>query len=242
MSTNKRLLLIMGESGVGKTASLRDLADQEKVAYFNCESNKEVPFKNNMQCISITDPMELQDAVLDAEDNGMTIAIIDSLTFLLDMYESQYVYGAADGRKAWGDFQQFFKNFMQTVVAPSNMSFIFIAHVKTVWNEELQRNDIYVPVKGALKDLKLEAFFSISVMAMVKPIKELKKLDYDPELLTFSKAEEAVGIKHVFQTQKTKDTTGSTVRGPIGLWDINQAYVDNDAQMVLDIIEDFYEN
>ena len=43
---NKRLFVIYGTSGSGKTASLRNLKDQEGVLFLNCESGKEIPFKN----------------------------------------------------------------------------------------------------------------------------------------------------------------------------------------------------
>ena len=35
---NKRLVLIVGFPGHGKTASLRDIEDQEGVLFLNCES------------------------------------------------------------------------------------------------------------------------------------------------------------------------------------------------------------
>jgi len=112
---NSQLLLIAGFPSTGKSASLRNLPQQESWLYLNTESGKRLPFKNKFNTKVITDPLDVLDgfdwAANKADIHGI---IIDSLTFLLDMYESTYVVNATNGMKAWSDYGQFFKTLMQS--------------------------------------------------------------------------------------------------------------------------------
>lgn len=72
------------------------------------------------------------------------------------------------------------------------------------------------------------------------PIKELDK--HPSEYLNITEEERDVGYKHVFQVRKTKETTGSRIRGPMGLFPNGTVYTDNDAQMLLDVVHDFYKD
>lgn len=38
MQTNDQLVLVVGESATGKSASLKEIKNQEKWFYFNCEA------------------------------------------------------------------------------------------------------------------------------------------------------------------------------------------------------------
>ncbi|MGV8863229.1 MAG: AAA family ATPase [Pseudomonas sp.] len=156
MSTtvNDHLVLIMGTSATGKSASLRDLEDQPGVMYLNCESGKKLPFPNKFMNLTVTDPLQVFEAfdkVASGDIKCHTI-VIDSLTFLLDMYESKYIVGATNGQAAWGAFQQYFKNLMQEYVAASPANVVFTAHTLTSLNEGEMAMETKVPVKGALKN------------------------------------------------------------------------------------------
>lgn len=239
MSSNKRLFVIYGESGAGKTASLRDIENPEGVIYINCESGKEAPFSHGFREEIVTDPWTILDIIKEAEgDPSVHTIVIDSITFMMDMFESLYIYGQTDGRQGWADYNQFFKELMQQSIAPSSKRFVLLAHAETKFNEELGHNEIVIPIKGALKQKGLEAFFSIVVLARTMPV---KKLTDKNELLNITKREAATGYKYVFQTLKTKDTVGSRIRGPIDLWRDEETYIDNNAQVVLDILDDYYQ-
>lgn len=240
MASNKRLVLIVGESGAGKSASLRDLEDQEGVIFFNCESGKEIPFKNKFNEVVVEDPNEIFDVLDEYRDNdSMHTVVIDSLTLLMEMYESVHVLTAADTRKAWGDYAQFFKILMQQYVAPMNKRFIFLAHTESTLDSETGVYNVRVPVKGSLAKISVEAYFSIIVAAKKVRTKELEK--YENDMLDISKREAAVGYKHVFQTLPTKATVGEKIRGPFDLWEDEQTYINNNAQWLIEYIDSYYE-
>lgn len=240
MASNKRLVMVVGESGTGKTASLRELEDQEGVIFFNCESGKEIPFKHKFNEVVVEDPYTIFD-VLDEyrDDDSIHTVVIDSLTMLMEMFESVHVLTAADTRKAWGDYAQFFKTLMQQYVAGMNKRFIFLAHTQSELNTETGVMDVKVPVKGALAKISVEAYFSIIVAAKKVRVKELEK--YENDMLDITKREETVGYKHVFQTLPTKATVGEKMRGPFDLWEDEQTYINNNAQWLLEYIDAYYE-
>lgn len=102
-STNDHLVLISGESGTGKSASLMNLPNQEKVMYLNCEAGKKLPFRNRFKSFVITDPMQIFEAFDHAKNNrDFDTIVIDTITFLMDMYESLYVLPSANTMQAWG--------------------------------------------------------------------------------------------------------------------------------------------
>ena len=91
---NTNLVMICGEAIAGKTASLRNIKDPEGVMYLNCEAGKSPPFKNLFwkKGITITDPYQIYEGFTAAERmSDIHTIIIDSMTFLMDMYVSVHV-------------------------------------------------------------------------------------------------------------------------------------------------------
>lgn len=237
---NNQLILISGYSASGKSASLRNIRNQEKWFYLNCEAGKALPFANKFNDYRIEDPYQVLEAFDYATEHPDEVdgIIIDSLTFLLDMYESQYVIPAADGRKAWQNFNQFFKTIMQDKVIKFNKPTIILAHVQDFIDEATLETKTYVPVKGALKNQGCEAYFTTVVSAKKINIKDLK--DYENPMLNITEDEEIDGFKYVFQCRLTKKTVGERIRSPIGLFNRKETYVDNDVQLLLDHINEYY--
>lgn len=236
---NDNLVLISGETGTGKSASLMELAEDSGVWYANCESGKKLPFNAKFQQFVITDPEnQIPELLQEAEnhDDVHTI-VIDTLTFMMDMYESQHVIGN-DGFEGWKRYQQFFKGIMNQEVATSTKNIIFLAHTTTKYNSEEMVNEVFVPVKGALKDKGIEAFFSIVISTKKVPIKELKK--YNNKFLNITEDDELLGFKYVFQTKLTKDTVNERIRGPIGMWSQQETYIDNNIAYVNQRLEEYY--
>ena len=236
---NDQLILVSGFSGVGKSASLRSIKNQERWLYLNTEAGKRLPFKNNFAAHRITDPYQVHEA-FDYAMGQVTVdgIIVDSLTFLMDMYESLYVLPSTNTMKAWGDFAQFFKELMQQKVTSFGKPTIFTAHVLDVLDEASMSIKTSVPVKGSLKNNGLEAYFSTVVSCKKVALKELEK--YGNNLLNITDDEKELGYKHVFQTRPTKATIGERIRSPMGLFDKSQTYIDNDCQLLLDHLHKFY--
>lgn len=102
---NDYLILISGFSGTGKSASLRNLPNQDRWIFANCEAGKKLPFKNSFKTVKVDDPMKVLaafDEIIANPDNYDGI-IIDSLTFLMEMYESVYVLNSANTMKGLND-------------------------------------------------------------------------------------------------------------------------------------------
>lgn len=236
---NPHMILVCGYSATGKSMSLRNLEEQEKWFLLNTEAGKFPPFRHKFQHYRVSDPyqvMEAFDVGKDKEDcKGI---IVDSLTFLMDMFETQYVLTAPDTRKAWQDYQQFFKQLMQEKVVLFNKPTIFIAHVGDQLDEKEMARITAVPIKGALRGTGVEAYFSTVVASKRMPVKVLK--DFQNDMLHITDEEEELGFKYVFQTRLTKDSLGERIRSPFGMFDKSQTYIDNDCQMLLNHLNEFY--
>jgi len=236
---NDHLALIVGKSASGKSASFMNLQNPEGVMYLNCESGKRLPFRSKFQEFTITDPKQVYEAFEYAESKPEIHTIgIDTLTYLLDMFESLYVLNSTNTMKAWGDFAQYFKNLMQVYVARSTKNVIFTAHVMDQLNEAEMAIETKVPVKGSLKNNGIESYFSVVLAAKKMSLKQLS--NYQSDLLTITPQEEALGYKHVFQTQLTKDTVQERIRGPMGLFEPNETFIDNNLQLVLNRLREYY--
>lgn len=236
---NDHLLLVCGEATSGKSASLMNIKNPEGVLYLNCEAGKKLPFKNKFKRVTITDPNQILTAFDQAEQmEDVHTIVIDSLTYMMDMYETCYIYRSTNGQAAWQDFQQFFKILMQQKVAASKKMVIFTAHTLSEFHEASGTFRSRIPIKGALKGAGIESFFSMSVTARILPLTELE--DYKNDMLTITPQEEVLGVKHVFQTQLTRATVGDKIRAPMGMWEPNETYIDNDVNLVSQRIHEYY--
>jgi hypothetical protein len=236
---NDQLILVVGESASGKSASLANLPNHERVMYLNCESGKRLPFRNKFQTYVITDPYEVFDGFDHALNNpDIDVIVVDTLTFLMDMFETKYVFEAADKMKGWSLYQQFFKTLMQDKVANSDKSVIIMAHTRADLDETAMEMRTQVPIKGGLKNNGIEAYFSTVVATKRITLKDLK--DSDPSLLNISEDDKLLEFKHVFQTRITKTTKGERIRSPMGMFEKNQVYMDNDAGKLLDHLNEYY--
>ena len=236
---NNNLVLLCGKSATGKSASLQMLKDPEGVMYLNCENNKKLPFRSKFQEFTITDPTDVPDAIDSVQDNKkIHTIVIDSLTYLMDMFETQYVLASANTQKAWGDYAQYFKRLMQQYVAKSTKNVIVLAHTKQVMNDAEMVLETKVPVKGALNNNGIESYFSTVISCKKMPLNKLK--DFASDMLTITEEEEMLGYKHVFQTRLTKDTVNERMRSSMGMWNIKETYIDNNAQLVIDKLHQFY--
>jgi hypothetical protein len=239
---NHQLVFITGESGSGKSASLMDIRNQKDYLYLNFEAGKRLPFKNTFQNFRIQDPYQAYEA-FDFGTGNPDVAgmVIDTATFMMDMFESQYVLGAANTMKAWGDYAQFWKTLLQDKVVKFEKPVIILAHTRSELDEAAMENRTQVPIKGSLKNNGLEAYFSTVVSTKKMQLKALKEYIEAPDsLLKITEDDELLGFKYVFQTRLTKQTVGERIRSPMGLFSRGQTFMNNDCQALLDHLNRFY--
>lgn len=236
---NDNLVLIGGKSATGKSASLMNIKNPDGVMYLNCENNKKLPFKSSFKEFNITDPLQVYEGFAKAEDMPeIHTIVIDSLTYLMDMYETVHVLTSSNTMKAWGEYAQFMRRLMSQYVGKSSKNIIFLAHTSDVLNEAEMINETLVKVKGSLMNQGIESFFSTVISCKKMPITKLE--NYTNDMLTLSEEEKNLGFKYVYQTRLTKETVNERMRSSLGMWDVNETFIDNDVQHVINRLHDYY--
>lgn len=239
---NPHSLLICGESGAGKSMSLYELRDRQDVLYFNCEGGKPLPFKNKFKNKVISDPEDIIDMLEElaelGSENPFNFIVIDTISFMMDMYETVHVLGARDTQKMWGLYGQFFKRLIN-VSSKVDGFFIYLGHLDRFLDEEAGMMRTSVPVKGALAKKGLEAYFTTVINVSKMTVKDLQKTPN--ALLNITEDDEELGFKHVFQTRTTKKTIGDRIRSPMGMWKKEELFIDNDIAPVIKRMIEYYE-
>lgn len=241
-SGNKNIVLIMGPPNTGKSASLRNLK-QSSMVYLNTDL-KEIPFKSNfMVNIEVPDAVDILSYIHEIEANpAVTGSVLDTLTFLMAMYERQYVApyaGTKKGQTAWGDYGNFYRELIHAIKAGSK-DYAILAHAASNYNEESLSMDVSVPVKGAVGKTGVEADFTTILSTKQIPISKLEGIEND--LLTITDEEREDGLKYVFCTRVNKDFQGEKMRSAMGLWNRNELFIDNDLDLVFKRLKQYYGN
>lgn len=230
----------MGKPNMGKSASLRNLV-QESMIYLNADL-KDIPFQDRfMSNVEISNATDVLSFVEEIEQNtDITGAVLDTITFLMQMYERQYVApyaGTKSGQSAWGDYGNFYRNLIHAIKSGSK-SYAILAHEDESLNEQAMTMESRVPIKGAVGKVGVEADFTTILRAMQIPVKKLEGFEND--LLHITDEEKEDGVKYVFATRITKESAGSKMRSAMGLWNRNELYIDNDVQQVFDRLDQYY--
>lgn len=151
MSNNKNIVLVMGKPSSGKSASLRNVENKEGCVYFNTDLKElPVPGANRFKGVEITDPKDLLDYIPEIEsESSVDLGVIDTLTFLMDMFESQHVINSANTQAAWGNYGQFYKEFVHAIKSGTK-DYVVYAHEADKLNTDDCVMETYVPIKGAV--------------------------------------------------------------------------------------------
>lgn len=240
MSQNKNIVLIMGKPNTGKTTSLRNL-DHRSMVYLNTDL-KEIPFKGGFLAnVEIADAQDVIQYINEIEANpDAKGAVLDTITFLMSMYERQYVVphaGSKQGQAAWGAYGNFYREFIHAIKSGTK-DYAILSHEETRLNEELMTMESMVPIKGAVGKIGVEADFTTILSTKQLPIKKLE--GHENDLLTITDEEREDGVKYVFCTRITKDHVGEKMRSAMGLWKRNEVYIDNDMAKVFQRLRDYY--
>jgi hypothetical protein len=238
MSQNKNIVLVMGRPNTGKSTSLMNLANQDKIVYLNTDL-KELPFKSKfLKNVEVADALDVLAYVNDIESATQAEgAVLDTLTFLMSMYERQYVSKSTDAQKAWGAYGAFYKEFIH-VIKSGSKDYAILAHEDSVLNEAAMQMDTRVPIKGAVGKIGVEADFTTILSTKQMPVKKLEGFEND--LLHITDNEREDGFKYVFCTRITKETVGEKMRSAMGLWDRKELYIDNDLNQVFNRLKEYY--
>ena len=204
-------VLVMGRSGSGKSASLRNA--QEPMFVINV-NKKPLPFKNNenLKVMNCDEYMKIKSSLKMAYDKGIKVAVIDDAGYLMT---GKFMAGhrQAKGNSQFDLYNEIADNFYSLIKhisdeLPEDMIVIVTMH------EEMNDMGYSKPKTiGKLLDDKvcIEGMFTIVLHSL--------KLDG----------------KFVFAT----NTDGLDVtKSPIGMFETE--YIDNDLQLVVNKIREYY--
>ena len=206
-----KMTLVMGRSGSGKTASLRNI--KEPVAVISA-TNKPLPFKNNdnLKIVCCDEYLKIKGILQAAYDKGIRIAVIDDAGYIMT---SKFMAGhrQAKGNSQFDLYNEIADNFYNLIkFAADNLPEDMLVYV--IMHEEMNDMGYSKPKTiGKLLDDKvcIEGMFTIVLHAL--------KLDG----------------KYVFAT----NTDGLDVtKSPIGMFE--SEYIDNDLQFVSERIREYY--
>ena len=218
-----------------------NIKNSSGVIYLNCENGKKLPFKNDFKEFTVTNPQQIYQAFVEAETMpDVHTIVIDTLTYMMDLFESTIVLNSANTMKSWGDYSQFWNNLMAQHVAKSTKNVIFLGHTSDVLNEAEMVNETLVKVKGSLMNQGIESYFTTVISTKKVPLNKLTDKNANSSLLTITDEDELNGFKYVFQTRLTKETVNERIRAPMGMWAVNETYIDNDTQLVIDRLHNYY--
>jgi len=226
---NRKVVLINGPSGTGKTYSIKNLINTvgSKVAYINLDGKTRLGFKGKSKIakfITPKDPLEVNQGVRALEeDPNIEYIIIDTLSFYLDQLEQKHVIFEHDSQGAWGKtYAASVKDLLHFANNVSTKSWVFMSHT-----QDGEVKNFVTPTKayakGAVGRLGVEAYFDTVLYTNV--------FDDDD-------AEDGVGYR--FQTRKTKETRGLSVKSPEGMFP-EVFTTDNDLLKVFEMINAYDE-
>lgn len=235
-----RTIMIAGAANTGKSTALRNLKDRASYAYLNAD-DKALPIGGAKAFLTnqrITDPTVIQDYYRQLETEPKCKGIIlDTITYLMAAYERKVVDVSNEGFEAWKHYNHFYKE-LNDLIKDSQKTQIIMAHTNTELNTQSMNMEAKILVKGSAGKTGIESDHTLIVTTKQMPIAKLK--EYNTPLLTYSPQEELTGMKYVFSTILTKESIGDRTRAPLDFWSIDEIYIDNDIQIVLDRMDEFY--
>ena len=150
-------VLVIGESGSGKSASLRNFSNEE-IAIFNV-AGKPFPFRNKFAALTVDDPKVIMAKL---RQNNMNCYVIDDSQYLMAFKLINKINEAGYGK--YTEIAKDFRDLVDTIVKETSQDTIvyFLHHSE-------QREDGHYKAKtsGKMIDnwLTLEGLFSIVLMA-----------------------------------------------------------------------------
>lgn len=151
-------VLIMGESGSGKSTSLRNFKPNE-VAVFNV-AGKPFPFRNKLNALTLSDPKKIMDIL---RKNKMNCYVIDDSQYLMAFKLISKINETGYGK--YNEIAKDFKTLVDVITRETSADTIvyFLHHVERTDDSHLKAKTI-----GKMIDswLTFEGLFSIVLMAV----------------------------------------------------------------------------
>jgi len=212
-------VLCCADSGCGKTSALRNL-DLSKVCYVNVDS-KPIPFKHAElnKNISLDSTQQLINGMEQIEsDESIEYCVIDTITFLGDMFYTEHIENSSNGMKAWGDYKSYILKIIN-MAKRSRINYIFLAHAQDIYDDKEMVNKTFSRIQGSLKGGGLEGHFTYVLYNIVKP-----DADGMPEYL--------------YLTNKTKGYVGVSAKTP---FDMIETWIPNDITLFHDAVKAYHQ-
>ncbi len=154
---NNNIVLIVGEPASGKSASLMNMSTPERIAYLNADLKK-LPFKTKFgKNVTIPDPAAIIPTIKAIEESAdLDSGIIDTITFLMNAYEKQYINTSTDAYP-WKHYANFYADVIGAIKSGTK-NYAILAHVKKIMNDEDMIMETVVPVKGAVKAIGVNLY------------------------------------------------------------------------------------
>lgn len=248
---NKLTVLIEGMSGSGKSSAFQDIEDQPHTLFLNCEG-KELPYPHDFCEFKISEPFQVHTA-LNRIHEGATfkhksgelihpkLVVMDSFTFLMDMFEALYIRTAADSRSAWGDYGSYIRETMLTKVSRLHIPFIATSHILISDDMENMERISRAAIKGGVgKGNGLESYFTTVLYAKQMRLKDVEPFLEEASMLTLTEEEKFDEKKHVFVTRPAKQHSGDRIKAPRGMFSPKDFYMDNSVHKLVNHINNFY--
>jgi len=212
-------VLCIADTGAGKTSALRNL-DLSKTAYINVDA-KPIPFKHNglYKNVNLESTQQLLNGMAQIEDDmQVEFAVIDTITFLGDMFFSEFVENSTNGMKAWADYKSYVLKVIN-MAKRSRINYIILAHAQDIYDDKEMVNKTFARIQGSLKGGGLEGHFTYVLYNIVKP---------DSEGLP----------EYLYLTNKTKGYVGVSAKTP---FDMIDTWIPNDITLFHKAVADYHQ-
>lgn len=120
-------VLILGNSGTGKSASLRNFKDDE-ILVINC-AGKPLPFKNKFESVTPSFKNLTQDVLQAMDKSNKKVIVIDDAQYIMSFQYMRRI--KENGWDKWNDIQGDFFNIIQACdYMPDDVVVYFLSHIQ----------------------------------------------------------------------------------------------------------------